>query len=78
MLRLSLLGVLLTFIASVFLIFISNSSQVVFATSFGCINGGGEQSDWLVSKVLVHQCRVEQKHNIEPLIVMKLYIYIYM
>ena len=55
------MGVLLTFIASVVLIFISNSSQVVFATSFGCIIGGREQSDWLVTKAQVHQCRVEHK-----------------
>ena len=32
--------------------------------------GGEEQSDWLVSKAQVHQCRVEHKHNIEPWIIM--------
>ena len=26
---------------------------------------GGNQSDWLVTRAQVHQCRVEHKHNIE-------------
>ena len=30
--------------------------------------GGGEQSDWLVSKAQVHRCE-EHKHNMEPWIV---------
>ena len=32
---------------------------------------GGNQSDWLVTKAQVHQCRVEHKHNIEPWIVIE-------
>ena len=32
-------------------------------TSFGFSIGDGEQSDWLVSKAQVHQCRVDHKHN---------------
>ena len=40
-------------------------------TSFGSSIVGGEQSDWLVSKVQVHQCRVKHKHNIEPWIVIE-------
>jgi len=31
--------------------------------------GGGEQSDWLVSKAQVHRCRVEHKNNMEPRII---------
>ena len=32
---------------------------------------GGNQSDWLVTKAQVHQCRVEHKHNMEPWIVIE-------
>ena len=35
----------------------------VYVTSFGSSTGEGEQSDWLVSKAQVHQCRMEHKHN---------------
>ena len=32
---------------------------------------GGNQSDWLLTKVQVHQCRVTHKHNIEQWIVIE-------
>ena len=37
-----------------------------FVTSFDSRTDGGEQSDWLVKKTQVPQCRVEHKNNIEP------------
>ena len=40
-------------------------------TSFGSRIGGGDQSDRLLTKVRVHQYRVEYKHNIKPWIVME-------
>ena len=40
-------------------------------TSVGSRIGGGQQSDRLVTKVRVHQYRVEHKHNIKPWIVME-------
>ena len=43
----------------------SDNNTADYCHKFG-FRIGGNQSDWLLTKAQVHQCRVKHKHNIEP------------